>query len=144
MNYGELLSSFLVDLQSLYRQNISIEGASFPQVLALSIIPDDGIEMSALSKKFVIDNSTATRLVMGLEKKGWVERNPSRHDKRVIQVSLTDEGDGIQTQLEAQFDKLGTVIEMEVDPLDRNEMIEFVSSLHWILSKLILRDEKIV
>ena len=100
--------------------------------------------MSALSKKVGIDNSTATRLVMGLEKKGWVERNPSRHDKRVIQVSLTDEGDGIQTQLEAQFDKLGTVIEMEVDPLDRNEMIEFVSSLHWILSKLILRDEKIV
>ena len=144
MNYGELLSSFLVDLQSLYRQNISIEGASFPQVLALSIIPDDGIEMSALSKKVGIDNSTATRLVMGLEKKGWVERNPSRHDKRVIQVSLTDEGDWIQTQLEAQFDKLGTVIEMEVDPLDRNEMIEFVSSLHWILSKLILRDEKIV
>ena len=144
MNYGELLSSFLVDLQSLYRQNISIEGASFPQVLALSIIPDDGIEMSALSKKVGIDNSTATRLVMGLEKKGWVERNPSRHDKRVIQVSLTDEGDGIQTQLEAQFDKLGTVIEMEVNPLDRNEMIEFVSSLHWILSKLILRDEKIV
>jgi DNA-binding MarR family transcriptional regulator len=144
MNYGELLSSFLVDLQSLYRQNISIEGASFPQVLALSIIPDDGIEMSALSKKVGIDNSTATRLVMGLEKKGWVERNPSHHDKRVIQVSLTDEGDGIQTQLEAQFDKLGTVIEMEVNPLDRNEMIEFVSSLHWILSKLILRDEKIV
>lgn len=144
MNYGELLSSFLVDLQSLYRQNISIEGASFPQVLALSIIPDDGIEMSALSKKVGIDNSTATRLVMGLEKKGWVKRNQSRHDKRVIRVSLTDEGDGIQTQLEAQFDKLGTVIEMEVDPLDRNEMIEFVSSLHWILSKLILRDEKIV
>ena len=144
MNYGELLSSFLVDLQSLYRQNISIEGASFPQVLALSIIPDDGIEMSALSKKVGIDNSTATRLVMGLEKKGWVERNPSRHDKRVIQVSLTDEGDGIQTQLEAQFDKLGTVIEMEVDPLDRNEMIEYISSLHWILSKIILRDNKIV
>ena len=51
MNYGELLSSFLVDLQSIYRKNISIEGASFPQILALSIIPDDGIEMSVLSQK---------------------------------------------------------------------------------------------
>ncbi len=69
MNYGELISSFLVDLQSVYRSNINIEGASFPQVLAISIIPDDGIEMSALSKKIGIDNSTATRLVMGLEKK---------------------------------------------------------------------------
>ena len=144
MNYGELLSSFLVDLQSVYRNNINIEGASFPQVLAISIIPDDGIEMSALSKKIGIDNSTATRLVMGLEKKGWVNRLSANYDKRVIQVALTQEGDEIQTQLEKQFDLLGAAIEREVDPLDRNEMIEYVSSLHWILSKLILKNDKIV
>ena len=144
MNYGELLSSFLVDLQSLYRQNITVEGASFPQILAISVIPDDGIEMSVLSKKIGIDNSTATRLVMGLEKKGWAKREPSHFDRRIIQVSLTKLGDEIQNQLEDQFDQLGAIIEKEVDPLDRNEMIEFVSSLHSILSELILKDEKIV
>ena len=144
MNYSELLSSFLIDLQSLYRKNVSISGASFPQILALSIIPDDGIEMSALSKKIGIDNSTTTRLVMGLEKKGWVNRRTANYDKRVIQVALTQDGDEIQTQLEQQFDSLGAAIEKEVDPLDRNEMIEYVSSLHWILSKLILKNDKIV
>ena len=144
MNYSELLSSFLIDLQSLYRKNVSINGASFPQILALSIIPDDGIEMSALSKKIGIDNSTATRLVMGLEKKGWVNRRTANYDKRVIQVALTQDGDEIQTQLEQQFDSIGAAIEREVDPLDRNEMIEYVSSLHWILSKLILKNDKIV
>ena len=144
MNYSELLSSFLIDLQSLYRKNISISGASFPQILALSIIPDDGIEMSALSKKIGIDNSTATRLVMGLEKKGWVNRRSANYDKRVIQVTLTKDGEEIQTQLEQQFDSLGAAIEREVDPLDRKEMIEYVSSLHWILSKLILKNDKIV
>ena len=144
MNYSELLSSFLIDLQSLHRKNISINGASFPQILALSIIPDDGIEMSALSKKIGIDNSTATRLVMGLEKKGWVNRRSANYDKRVIQVTLTKDGEEIQTQLEQQFDSLGAAIEREVDPLDRNEMIEYVSSLHWILSKLILKNHKIV
>ena len=144
MNYSELLSSFLIDLQSLHRKNVSIGGASFPQILALSIIPDDGIEMSALSKKIGIDNSTATRLVMGLEKKGWVKRRSANYDKRVIQVVLTQDGDEIQTQLEQQFDSLGAAIEREVDPLDRNEMIEYVSSLHWILSKLILKNDKIV
>ena len=144
MNYSELLSSFLIDLQSLYRKNVSINGASFPQILALSIIPDDGIEMSALSKKIGIDNSTATRLVMGLEKKGWVNRRSANYDKRVIQVALTQDGDEIQTQLEQQFDSIGAAIEREVDPLDRNEMIEYVSSLHWILSKLILKNDKIV
>ena len=144
MNYSEILSSFLIDLQSLYRKNVSISGASFPQIMALSIIPDDGIEMSALSKKIGIDNSTATRLVMGLEKKGWVNRRSANYDKRVIQVALTQDGDEIQTQLEQQFDSLGAAIEREVDPLDRNEMIEYVSSLHWILSKFILKNDKIV
>jgi DNA-binding MarR family transcriptional regulator len=144
MNYSELLSSFLIDLQSLYRKNVSISGASFPQILALSIIPDDGIEMSALSKKIGIDNSTATRLVMGLEKKGWVNRRSANYDKRVIQVALTQDGDEIQAQLEQQFNSLGAAIEREVDPLDRNEMIEYISSLHWILSKLILKNDKIV
>jgi len=144
MNYSEILSSFLIDLQSFYRKNVSISGASFPQILALSIIPDDGIEMSALSKKIGIDNSTATRLVMGLEKKGWVNRRSANYDKRVIQVTLTQGGDEIQTQLEQQFDSLGAAIEREVDPLDRNEMIEHVSSLHWILSKLILKNDKLV
>ena len=144
MNYSELLSSFLIDLQSLYRKNVSISGASFPQILALSIIPDDGIEMSALSKKIGIDNSTATRLVMGLEKKGWVNRRSANYDKRVIQVSLTQDGDEIQAQLEQQFNSLGAAIEREVDPLDRNELIEYISSLHWILSKLILKNDKIV
>ena len=144
MNYSELLSSFLIDLQSLHRKNVSIGGASFPQILALSIIPDDGIEMSALSKKIGIDNSTATRLVRGLEKKGWVNRRSATYDKRVIQVTLTKDGDEIQIQLERQFDSLGAAIEREVDPLDRNEMIEYVSSLHWILSKLILKNDKIV
>jgi len=144
MNYSELLSSFLIDLQSLYRKNVSISGASFPQILALSIIPDDGIEMSVLSKKIGIDNSTATRLVMGLEKKGWVNRRSANYDKRVIQVALTEDGDEIQTQLEEQFDSLGAAIEKEIDPLDRNEMIEYVSSLHWILSKLILKNDKLV
>ena len=144
MNYSEILSSFLIDLQSLYRKNVSISGASFPQILALSIIPDDGIEMSALSKKIGIDNSTATRLVMGLEKKGWVNRRSANYDKRVIQVALTQDGDEIQAQLEQQFNSLGAAIEREVDPLDRNEMIEYISSLHWILSKLILKNDKIV
>ena len=144
MNYGELLSHFLVDLQSIYRKNISIQGASFPQVLTISIIPDDGIEMSMLSNKIGIDNSTATRMIAGLEKKGWVYRQPFDHDKRIIKVYLTELGINIQEKLEDQIERIGSVIEQEVDPLDRNEMIELISSLHWILSKLILKGNIIV
>ena len=144
MNFGDLLSIFLIDLQSIFRKNIVVEGASFQQLIALSIIPDDGIEMSHLAKKIGIDNSTATRLVMGLKKKDWVIRKTSLHDKRVIQVFLTDEGEQVQSKLEKQFEKIGVAIEKEVNPLDRHETIEYVSSLHWILLKIILNNNKIV
>ena len=144
MNYGELLSILLIDLQSIFRTNVVVKGASFQQLIALSIIPDDGIEMSPLAKKIGIDNSTATRLVIGLEKKGWTIRNTPLHDKRVIQVFLTEQGDKVQSELEKQFEKIGTAIEKEVNPLDRHETIEYVSSLHWILLKIILNNNKIV
>jgi len=144
MNYGELLSIFLIDLQSIFRKNVVVKGATFQQLIALSVIPDDGIEMSPLARKIGIDNSTATRLVIGLEKKGWTIRETPLHDKRVIQVFLTEQGDKVQSQLVKQFEKIGAVIEKEVNPLDRHETIEYVSSLHWILLKIILNNDKIV
>ena len=144
MNYGDLLSIFLIDLQSIFRKNVVVKGASFQQLIALSIIPDDGIEMSPLAKKIGIDNSTATRLVIGLEKQGWVIRKTPLYDKRVIQVFLTEQGDIVQNKLEKKFERIGAVIEKEVNPLDRHEIIEYVSSLHWILSKIILNNNKIV
>ncbi len=68
MNYGEILSLFLIDLHSLFRNKIKMEDASFQQLMALSIIPTAGIEMTPLAKKIGIDNSTLTRLIMRLEK----------------------------------------------------------------------------
>ena len=144
MNYGELLNIFLIDLQSIFRKNVVVKGASFQQLIALSIIPDDGIEMSPLAKKLGIDNSTATRLVIRLEKQGWVIRKTPLHDKRVIQVFLTEQGYEVQGKLEKQFEKIGAVIEREINPLDRHEMIEYISSLHWILLKIILNNDKVV
>ena len=144
MNYGELLSMFLIDLHSIFRKNVVIKDASFQQLMALSIISDDGIEMSHLAKKIGIDNSTATRLVIGLEKKDWAIRKTSLPDKRVIQVFLTEQGEKVQSKLENQFEKIGAAIEKEVNPLDRHETNEYILSLHWILLKIILNNNKIV
>ena len=68
MHYGELLNSLLINLQSFIKKNINIGDVSFQRVTALSIIPTDGIEMSALANRLGIDNSTATRLIIGMEK----------------------------------------------------------------------------
>ena len=117
MNYGEVLHALSIDLQSFFRRSIKIDDASFPQILALAVVPDDGIEMSSLSKRLGLDSSTVTRLIIGLEKKDWAVRKKQKKDNRIIKVFLTSAGEEKQSQLEDKIDKLGSLVEKETDSL---------------------------
>ena len=137
MQLGELLSSLLVNLQALIKREVNLGRASFPKIIALSIIPPDGIEMSALARRMGIDNSTATRLVTGMEVAGWVNRQSYLNDKRVTQVFLTKEGYSLQSDLEEQFALIGKVVEESLNPSDKVNISDSLSSLNWALLKVI-------
>ena len=137
MQLGELLSSLLVNLQALMKREVNLDKASFSKIIALSIIPPDGLEMSALAKRMGIDNSTATRLIAGMEVVGWVNRQSHSHDKRVIQVFLTKRGYSLQSDLEEQFALIGKVVEESLNPSDKVNISDSLSSLNWVLLKLI-------
>ena len=137
MQLGELLSSLFVNLQALIKREVNLGRASFPKIIALSIIPPDGLEMSALAKKMGVDNSTATRLVIGMEKADWVKRESSLYDKRVNQVFLTKKGYSLQSNLEEQFELIGKVVERSLNPADKLGISDTISSLNWVLLKLI-------
>tara|TARA_B100000900_G_scaffold157476_1_gene133843 strand:- start:1285 stop:1707 length:423 start_codon:yes stop_codon:yes gene_type:complete len=137
MQLSELLSSLFVNLQALIKREVSLGRASFPKIIALSIIPPDGLEMSTLAKKMGIDNSTATRLVIGMEISGWVNRQQNSNDKRVTQVFLTKKGYSLQSDLEEQFSLIGKVVEESLNPSDKVNISDSLSSLNWVLLKLI-------
>ena len=67
MSYGEILSSFLIDLQRIFRKKIKIQNASFQQIMALSAIPSKGIEMTPLAKKIGIDNQVIEKILQTFE-----------------------------------------------------------------------------
>ncbi|MBT3589855.1 MAG: MarR family transcriptional regulator [Candidatus Marinimicrobia bacterium] len=144
MEFGELLKSFLLNLQGLYRTEVTSNSLSLPQALAMSIIPDRGINMSTFSSTLGIDNSTATRMVDRLIKKKWVEKEKDPYDRRVILVRLTEIGTSIQEEIESNIDVLGDKIESTVSMDDRDEVREILSSFQWTLSKYILDKNKIV
>ena len=137
MQLGELLNSLLVNLQTLIKREVSLGRASFPKIIALSIIPPDGLEMSDLARRMGIDNSTATRLVIGMEVAGWVNRQSYLNDKRVTQVFLTRKGYSLQSDLEEQFALIGKVVEESLNPSDKVDISDSLSSLNWVLLKLI-------
>jgi len=139
MHYGELTSSFLIDLQRLFRLNISIKDLTYSQTLAIISIPYDGIEMSELAWALGLDNSTVTRLVIRLEKKNWVERKPSQRDQRAIEVFLTDKGALIQHDIEKEIDNIGEKIKSEVEEDQKESLLQALSSFQWTLRKLFFK-----
>ena len=138
MNSGELISSFLIDLNRLFKNEVSFEDISFSQVLALISIPGSGVEMSTLSWNLALDNSTVTRLVDRLEKKNLVLRGKSQKDKRLVKVYLTKDGELLQNRIEEKIDFLGNKIESEFSYDKREDIINNLSSFQWVIKKLFL------
>ena len=139
MNYGEFISSFLIDLQRLFRSNVSIKDMTYSQVLAIISIPNDGIEMSELARKLGLDNSTITRLIVRLEKKDWVSREKSKRDKRAIKVFLKTKGLVIQQDIEKKIESIGEKIKMEIDDERRESILEHLYTFQWGLRKTFLK-----
>ena len=64
---------------------------------------EEAIPMGACAQEMGCDASTATWLIDRLEDKGLVERRPSRTDRRVKGVVLTDEGSATKASLQEHF-----------------------------------------
>ena len=88
MKHSELLFQLFCNLKALYQKNLKLPNISFQQILSIANIDDDGVDMSSLSKILGVDNSTGTRLIDGLEKKGLVKRVRSEIDNRIVKISL--------------------------------------------------------
>ena len=141
MEFGELLKAFLLDLQSLFRFQVSNPDLTLPQILLLSTISDEGTDMSSLSNQMGVDNSTMTRLIDVLIRNGWVKKYRDKKDGRVVMVTITKEGEALQSEIDKKIDQFGNDIYNSIPTEDREEMMEILTSFHWVLSKNLLRSK---
>ena len=139
MNQGELFTSFLIDLQRIFRTKIVPKELSYSQILAILVIPDGGIEMSELALVMGLENSTVTRLIARLETNGFVKREKSTVDKRSIIVFLKNKGLIIQKNIENKSDLIGQEIFLNDAPSKKEIVLENLSLFHWALKKTFLK-----
>ena len=139
MDFGELLKVFLLDLQSIFRYRVSSPDLPLPQILLLSSISSEGTDMSSLSKQMGVDNSTMTRLIGVLIRNDWVEKYKGENDRRVVFVKITPQGEDIRRKIDTKINEFGIEIINAIPPEDRNDIREMLTSLHWLLSKQLLR-----
>ena len=135
MEFGELLKQFLIDLQCLFRTQLKHLNLTLPQIMLISSIPIDGIDMTSLSKKLGIDNSTLTRLIRILLENGIVKKTSNPIDKRSIIVSLSRKGESLQLKIEKEMDLFISALYKNIPMENREELNESLSVFHWSVSK---------
>ena len=135
MEFGELLKQFLIDLQCLFRTQLKHLNLTLPQIMLISSIPIDGIDMTSLSKKLGIDNSTLTRLIRILLDNGIVKKTSNPVDKRSIIVSLSRKGESLQLKIEKEMDLFISALYKNIPMENREELNESLSAFHWSVSK---------
>ena len=140
MEFGELLAAFLLDLQTLFRKQAAGGGLTLPQVLLFTSIPEEGTDMSGLSRSLGVDNSTATRLIDVMVRQGWIKKVRDENDKRVTRITLTSSGETLRSGIDEKIDIFGRKLYESIPLEDRDEVMEVLSLLHWKLVKMHLKE----
>ena len=135
MKHSELLFQLFCNLKALYQKNLKFPNISFQQIISIVNIDDDGVDMSSLSKILGVDNSTGTRLIDGLEKKGLVKRVRDGNDNRIVKIFLTNKGEEIYNSIEFELEKIGYEIENQLTFKTKEENVELGISLNWAIIK---------
>ncbi|WP_233257492.1 MarR family winged helix-turn-helix transcriptional regulator [Promicromonospora sp. AC04] len=68
-------------------------------LFTLALAPEETLRLRELNENILMAQSSLSRMVERLEKRGLVQRHPSPDDGRGVLVSLTEEGSMIQKEL---------------------------------------------
>ena len=76
-----------------YKPLLAQLGVTYPQYLALlTLWEEDGLSVSAIGERLLLDSGTLTPVLKRLEALGLVTRNRSTSDERQVLVRLTPRG----------------------------------------------------
>ncbi|MGH9294433.1 MAG: MarR family winged helix-turn-helix transcriptional regulator [Acidimicrobiales bacterium] len=73
------------------------------ELLLMQLFERDGRSQTDLVRALGLDPSTVTKMLQRMERAGWVRRRQADHDRRVVLITLTDEGRLLRDKVEAAW-----------------------------------------
>ena len=81
----------------LYTPHLKALGLTYTQYIVFLVLWEkDGVTVGEICEKLMLDNGTASPLLKKMESAGYVKRERSSSDDRVVVISLTEEGRRMQ------------------------------------------------
>ncbi|SCW53376.1 DNA-binding transcriptional regulator, MarR family [Rhizobium mongolense subsp. loessense] len=89
-------------MNRVYKPLLDALGLTYPQYLVMvSLWQEDGQTVGGLGEKLFLESSTLTPLLKRLEAAGYIRRERSKEDERVVVIRLSGEGIGLQEKAAA-------------------------------------------
>ena len=87
------------NVTGLYTPLLRKLGLTYTQYIVFLVLwEQDGLTVSEIGEKLMLDNGTLSPLLKKLEQAGYLERSRCREDDRVVEIRLTDKGRALQEE----------------------------------------------
>ena len=85
------------NVTGLYTPWLKPLGLTYTQYIVFLVLWEkDGVSVTEIGEKLMLDNGTLSPLLKKMEQAGYVERRRSREDDRVVVITLTEAGRTLQ------------------------------------------------
>ncbi len=109
-------------------------GCTVPQWRIMNMLRQrPGMSIGQLAEQTVVDRTTLTRTIDGLEKNGLVSRDVRPENRRILALRLTREGHALYEQL---LPIVAGINEQALEGIDRGEVSEALDTIRKIISNL--------
>ncbi|MBY0424156.1 MAG: MarR family transcriptional regulator [Cytophagales bacterium] len=115
-------------------------GITYPQYLVLMVLWEkDLMTVNDIAERLILNTNTVTPLLKRMESLGLISRTKSSQDERKVIIGLTEKGHELKTK--AAYIPESLIKGFQTENFDPNQLIEFRSQLHGIISSLKPLDE---
>lgn len=120
-------------LTRAYRNALDESGLTYTQYLVMLVLwESNGISVNAIGHRLDLNSATLTPMLKRLESAGFITRNRSKIDERVIEVKLTNIG----SNLKHEIAKAQQSVECQTG-LSQDEFIQLRDSLHRLVETMV-------
>lgn len=115
-----------------YRNALDKSGLTYTQYLVMLVLWESNcVSVSSISHRLDLDSATLTPMLKRLETAGFITRNRSKQDERVVEVQLTDFGHNLKTEIA----KAQQSVECQTG-LSQDDFIHLRDSLHRLVETM--------
>ena len=87
------------NVTGLYTPWLKPLGLTYTQYIVFLVLwEEDGLSVTEIGERLMLDNGTLSPLLKKLEKAGYIRRRRRSEDDRVVEITLTDSGRALQEQ----------------------------------------------